>query len=184
METTLPSAGAADGNLSGTCLPESFFRYMLTTNPFVLNRATADGAERPDAGQIHSPIFGRLIELACESVRLQRGLGVLLSGEAGSGKTHILGRLARWSAVGSRACFVVVRGLQTILTNGAPGQWNTTPQGIDGSFGPHTRASVIAFQNWGHVAADGIVGDQTWAVSLHAMMSTLESAVGLNYVIG
>jgi hypothetical protein len=113
METTLPSAGAADGNLSGTCLPESFFRYMLTTNPFVLNRATADGAERPDAGQIHSPIFGRLIELACESVRLQRGLGVLLSGEAGSGKTHILGRLARWSAVGSRACFVVVRGLQT-----------------------------------------------------------------------
>jgi peptidoglycan hydrolase-like protein with peptidoglycan-binding domain len=78
----------------------------------------------------------------------------------------------------------VVRGLQTILTNGAPGQWNTTPQGIDGSFGPHTRASVLAFQNWGHVAADGIVGDQTWAVSLHAMSATLETAVGLNYVIG
>ena len=57
--------------------------------------------------------FGRLTELACESVRLRRGLGVLLTGESGSGKSHLLGRLARWSAVGSRACFVVVRGLQT-----------------------------------------------------------------------
>src|SRR5262249_43712169 len=26
----------------------------------------------------------------------------------------------------------VVRSLQTVLTNGAPGQWGTTPQGIDG----------------------------------------------------
>ena len=54
----------------------------------------------------------------------------------------------------------VVSSLQTLLTNGAPGQWNTTPQGIDGNFGPHTRASVIAFQAWGGVAQDGIVGDR------------------------
>jgi hypothetical protein len=39
----------------------------------------------------------------------------------------------------------VVNSLQTLLTNGAPGQWNTTPQGIDGNFGPHTKASVVAF---------------------------------------
>ena len=78
----------------------------------------------------------------------------------------------------------VVRRLQTVLTNGADQQWNTTPQGIDGDFGPHTEASVKAFQTWGGVAADGIVGDQTWAVSLHAMSSTLESAVGLEFVVG
>jgi peptidoglycan hydrolase-like protein with peptidoglycan-binding domain len=78
----------------------------------------------------------------------------------------------------------VVRSLQTVLTNGAPGQWNTTPQGIDGDFGPHTRAAVEAFQSWGGVAVDGIVGDQTWSVSLHAASSTLESAVGLNFSIG
>ena len=52
--------------------------------------------------------------------------------------------------------------LQTLLTNGASGQWNTTPQGIDGNFGPQTKASVVAFQAWGAVAQDGIVGDQTW----------------------
>lgn len=78
----------------------------------------------------------------------------------------------------------VVRSLQTVLTNGAPGQWGTTPQGIDGIFGPHTRASVEAFQRWGAVSVDGIVGDQTWSVDLHAASSTLESAVGLQFVIG
>ena len=74
--------------------------------------------------------------------------------------------------------------MQTLLTNGAPGQWVTTPQGIDGDFGPHTKAAVVAFQAWGGVAKDGVVGDQTWAVSLPAASATLETAVGLNFVIG
>ena len=78
----------------------------------------------------------------------------------------------------------VVSSLQTLLTNGAPGQWNTTPQGIDGNFGPHTKASIVAIQAWGGVAQDGVVGDQTWAVSLHAASATLETAVGLQFVIG
>jgi peptidoglycan hydrolase-like protein with peptidoglycan-binding domain len=77
----------------------------------------------------------------------------------------------------------VVSSLQTILTNGADGQWITMPLGIDGEFGPNTRASVEAFQSWGGVTADGVVGDQTWSVSLHATSSTLESAVGLNFVL-
>jgi peptidoglycan hydrolase-like protein with peptidoglycan-binding domain len=76
----------------------------------------------------------------------------------------------------------VVRALQTLLTNGASGAWNVTPQGIDGNFGPHTEASVQAFQTWGGVASDGVVGDQTWAVSLHAASATLESVVGLQFV--
>jgi hypothetical protein len=43
---------------------------------------------------------------------------------------------------------------------------------------------VIAFQKWGGVTQDGIVGDQSWSASLHAASATLESSVGLNYVIG
>jgi peptidoglycan hydrolase-like protein with peptidoglycan-binding domain len=54
----------------------------------------------------------------------------------------------------------VVNSLQTLLTNGSAGQWNTTPQGIDGNFGSHTKAAVVAFQAWGGVAQDGVVGDQ------------------------
>jgi len=78
----------------------------------------------------------------------------------------------------------VVKRLQEVLTNGAPGAWNTTPQGIDGDFGPHTEASVKSFQTWGEVTSDGIVGDQTWSVSLHAASATLETQVGLNFVEG
>lgn len=74
--------------------------------------------------------------------------------------------------------------LQEVLTNGAVGQWGTDPGEIDGKFGPHTRASVEAFQKWGHVKVDGIVGDRTWTVSLHAMSSDLETAVGLQYIAG
>jgi peptidoglycan hydrolase-like protein with peptidoglycan-binding domain len=76
----------------------------------------------------------------------------------------------------------VVVGLQQVLTNGAAGQWGVMPQGVDGVFGPHTLASVRAFQEWGNVSTDGVVGDQTWAVSLHAASNTLESATGLQYV--
>jgi peptidoglycan hydrolase-like protein with peptidoglycan-binding domain len=78
----------------------------------------------------------------------------------------------------------VVSSLQTILTEGAPGHWGVTPQGIDGDFGPHTRASVEAFQRWGHVGVDGMVGDQTWTVLMGAAGATLESLVGLEFVIG
>lgn len=76
----------------------------------------------------------------------------------------------------------VVADLQAVLTSGASQWGGVTPQGVDGIFGPHTKAAVEAFQGWGAVAVDGVVGDQTWGVSLHAASATLESAVGLDYV--
>jgi murein L,D-transpeptidase YcbB/YkuD len=127
-------------------------------------------------------IFGAQVETAVK--QFQQGAGLVVDG--------IVGPLT-WAAlpdggpmptlqVGSTGA--VVTSLQTLLTNGAPGQWNTTPQGIDGIFGPHTKAAVEAFQVWGGVTVDGIVGDQTWSVSLHAASATLETQVGLNFVIG
>ncbi len=77
-----------------------------------------------------------------------------------------------------------VRPLQEVLANGAVDQWSTGPGEIDGEFGPHTRASVEAFQKWGHVKVDGIVGDQTWMVPLSATSFYLETAVGLQYIAG
>ena len=49
-----------------------------------------------------------------------------------------------------------------------------TPRRLDG----------MTFQTWGGVSADGIVGDLTWSVSLHAASATLETQVGLEFVIG
>jgi hypothetical protein len=33
------------------------------------------------------------------------------------------------------------------------------------------------------VPTDGVVGDTTWSVSLHAASATLESVVGLQFVV-
>ena len=76
----------------------------------------------------------------------------------------------------------VVASLQTVLANGSSQGW-PSPGAADADFGPLTQASVEGFQSWAGTTADGIVGDQTWSVSLHAMSATLESTVGLQYVI-
>jgi peptidoglycan hydrolase-like protein with peptidoglycan-binding domain len=51
-------------------------------------------------------------------------------------------------------------------------------------FGPNSKAAVEAFQAWAGVSVDGVVGEQTWSASLHAADATLETEVGLQYVIG
>ena len=75
----------------------------------------------------------------------------------------------------------VVHDLQEVLAAGADsGDW-PSPGEADGDFGAETKKSVEGFQKWGKVDADGIVGDKTWAVPLHATNSTLETAVGLDW---
>ena len=36
------------------------------------------------------------------------------------------------------------------------------PGGVDGDFGPHTRAALTSFQRANHIAVDGVAGPQTW----------------------
>ena len=74
----------------------------------------------------------------------------------------------------------VVHRLQEVLNNGRsefdPGAAALV---VDGQYGHNTGAMVTAFQTWGGVTADGIVGMQTWAVSLHAAGQELAGAVGV-----
>jgi peptidoglycan hydrolase-like protein with peptidoglycan-binding domain len=73
----------------------------------------------------------------------------------------------------------VVHNLQAVLTMGAYGLWQTTPQGVDGKFGPNTTASVKAFQQWAGLTVDGVVGQKTWDAA-----SSLEFTVGLQNTVG
>jgi len=134
----------------------------------------------PNLGITVNGVFDPQLEAAVKD--FQEGAGLAADGVVGPLTWNALpdGRPMPILKEGSSG--EVVRSLQTLLTNGAS-EWGTTPQGIDGDFGPHTKASVKAFQIWGGVAADGIVGDQTWSVSLHAASATLETRVGLNFVV-
>ncbi len=125
-------------------------------------------------------VFGAELEAAVRD--FQESAGFAVDGVVGPLTWNALPNGAPMPVLRPGSSGEVVRALQTLLTNGASGAWNVTPQGIDGNFGPHTKASVQAFQTWGGVASDGIVGDQTWAVSLHAASATLESVVGLQFV--
>ena len=136
----------------------------------------------PNEGLRVDGIFGPQVETAVKE--FQGGAGLVVDGIVGPLTWAALPDGGPMPTLEEGSAGPVVSSLQTLLTNGAPGQWVTTPEGIDGSFGPHTKASVEAFQTWGGVTADGIVGDQTWSVSLHALSATLETAVGLGFVIG
>ena len=148
----------------------------------VVRRAQRALRRTPDLGLVVDGIFGPLTEAAVKE--FQQGAGLTADGVVGPLTWSALPDGGPMPTLQEGSTGEVVRSLQTVLTNGAPSQWNTTPQGIDGDFGPHTRASVQAFQTWGGVSADGIVGDQTWSVSLHAASATLETEVGLQHVIG
>ena len=135
----------------------------------------------PDPGLTVNGIFDSQTETVVKE--FQQGAGLVADGIVGPLTWNALPDGGPMPILQVGTSGDVVRSLQTVLTNGAAGQWVTTPGGIDGHFGPHTRASVEAFQSWGGVTVDGVVGDQTWSVSLHAASATLESAVGLNFVL-
>lgn len=143
----------------------------------VVRRAQRALRRTPNLTLVVDGVYGAATEAAVRS--FQEGAGLQVDGIVGPDTWAALpeGRPMPTLQLGSRG--LVVARLQNVLTNGAPGQWTTTPGPIDEDFGPLTGAGVEAFQAWAGVPVDGVVGDRTWAASLHALSATLETTVGL-----
>jgi len=87
-----------------------FLAHILTANPFLDNRINGPSTQDADVPEIHQTAFDRLTRLAEEALKAGRGLGAVLWGEAGIGKSHLLSRLARWAE--PRAYLVYLHNLQ------------------------------------------------------------------------
>src|SRR5579871_3050185 len=108
---------ASDSPSPSESEPPDLFSRLLATNPFTDNRINAPSAADVDVELIHQKAFERLTDLAGEARDGRRGLGVVLWGEAGIGKSHVLSRLARWAERDRNACLVYLHNLQAAPDN-------------------------------------------------------------------
>lgn len=89
-----------------------FVRCVETHNPFLDNRINGPSSHDVDVETIHQAAFLRLTKLAREACAHRRGVGVVLWGEAGIGKSHLLSRLARWANRDGHAYSCYLHNLQ------------------------------------------------------------------------
>ncbi len=102
-----PSVADSSPNDLGRLLQQ-----LQGTNPFLDNRVNGPTPTELDVPDIHDTAFQELIGLAHSVNRERRGIGILLAGEAGIGKSHLLARLARWAEQDDRAYLVYLHNLQ------------------------------------------------------------------------
>jgi hypothetical protein len=122
---------------------DGFFEHVRYSNPFAVNRVVPTALLREDAPHVHHRQFTRLVELAARAQKQHVGVGVMLWGEAGIGKSHLLARLENWAGPEHKqAVFVPLANLQaapeqlprcllravvSILTRGRTRQFLDTP---------------------------------------------------------
>src|SRR5450759_4625453 len=149
------------------------------TGPAVrrLQRALRRGESR---GLVVDGAFGPKTEAAVRS--LQAGHDLVVDGIVGPATWAALPDGGAMPLLRRGSAGDVVMALQRMLAAAASEGW-PSPGAADGDFGPQTEAAVRGFQAWGGVVVDGVVGDQTWSVSLNALGATLETSVGLQYVV-
>jgi hypothetical protein len=97
---------------------DEFFAWVREANPFTDNRVNGPSDNDIDVDAIHQAPFERLVSLAQEARQERRGLGAVLWGEAGIGKSHLLSRLSRWAEHDRKyPCFVYLHNLQAAPEN-------------------------------------------------------------------
>ena len=81
------------------------------SNPFAAVRVNEPSSYDVDVPSIHAESFDRLVALAGRAHRNRAGVGAVLYGGAGIGKSHLLSRLYRWAIKEDRACYVFMHNV-------------------------------------------------------------------------
>jgi|GEM_PF-3205757 len=92
-------------------LLEQFFNKFRQENPFNNNRITAPGRTATHVPEIHAQAFQQLIYFINQARRGEQGVGVMVHGEAGIGKSHLLAQACAW-AEEQGAIYVFLHNLQ------------------------------------------------------------------------
>ena len=87
----------------GVVTAQDFARHVEKTNPFTQDRVTQVQTNLSDVGAIHEKAFRKLVKSIDEVRATGHAMGVLLTGAAGVGKSHVLARLFRWAGEEGRA---------------------------------------------------------------------------------
>jgi len=122
---------------------ERFCTFVRSSSPFEVNRVVQVFTEVGDVPPIHDRAFAQLLELAQRAQRQQPGVGVVLWGDPGIGKSHLLARLSCWAGrEQAQAVFIYLANLQaspealprsllrcvvSILTDGRERAFHLTP---------------------------------------------------------
>jgi hypothetical protein len=76
---------------------EGFLHALRCTNPFSKNRVSGAADFEADVPTIHGKEFDKLVKRVHRVAAGGASSGLLIVGSAGVGKSHLLGRLARWA---------------------------------------------------------------------------------------
>jgi hypothetical protein len=88
----------------------AFFEQLRSQNPFRFDRVNGPSRTDVDVAGVHEAAFNKLTALAREACTSNHGIGAVLWGEPGAGKSHLLSRLWRW-AEDDGASFVFLHNL-------------------------------------------------------------------------
>jgi hypothetical protein len=103
--TAVPPLSAASSEL------DLVGQRLLSDNPFLISRSNGPSPRDVDVPAIHQEAFTRLTQLARQATAGRTGIGALVWGQAGIGKSHLLARLASWAAQ-APATYVYLHNLQ------------------------------------------------------------------------
>lgn len=166
---------------------DAFFDAFADANPFTSNRVTEPSRYDVDVPLIHQKSYDRLVGLAGTALSDAQaagsdsrpgGIGAVLLGGAGIGKSHLLSRLYRWARgterARKRACYVYLHNILadperlpryllkcvvSLLAEGGRGVLYESPlyRLIDGAIrqarGPANTAASFSFRDGGEAYA-------------------------------